>query len=904
MTNLHNTSLGKIISVLLCWAVLTGSLPIQQLRAAKVQQDSLSPSLPVTTNFEYDGSGNVVARVDGNGNRTEYEYDKINRLKSINYPGGGRPEVSFTYDGNGNLTSMTDWTGTTSYAYDDLDRLTAVDYPDGNVIMYGYDLVGNIAWVACGTRTKEGVVCGYTPIEEIGLCAYHLVHYEYDPDNRISSATDGLIGGTTSYAYDEAGNLARCDLPNGCYTHYGYDVDGRLIEVENRNAGNGLIAKYEYTLNSIGNRIKVVETTSTDTKTTTYTYDALDRLDTVSYPDERTVDYDYDSFGNRKTMKEMRGNTMTVTEYFYDSDSRLLYTKVNDIEDERFSYDAIGNLIRRTGPGGNKQIDYTYDHENRLIRYNDGTNNVTYAYDGLGYRVAKTVNGQRIGFLNDINRRYVEAIAEFDASGEPTRMRIWGNDLVSVRGHYVGTLHYYLHDAPAGSVCRVLNPTGQTVNSYEYDAFGSPTNETESIENSYQFHGEIQEEETSLVFLRARYYDSNMGRFLTRDPFSGFQERPSSLNLYVFTTNDPVNFSDPSGMSEDALYLYVRNPFKYKPPKQGPIAQLKRFVPHWGLGNKYREGWGYGPNGVFRETYEGYDMVWIPRGSYSRSEQAIQADKDQWSGSGYSLSPKNLAIYGLTGALSRICWTHSLTHIRLGDQSKSRAEESASPTPSRSEDNRGGAGGQPPGGGGGGTGGGDGPGGGGGLGGGGTVSQARLGGVDLNQTAEVFAEIDDIKGVAYDPATGQLVIYGREDAALPPMNLDDFVVAARAILRGFDPVVSFDPPEVSCIDDQGNERQCHTVRYGDYIWDESVGDFVLQDLSSGTHFGWVMYEADRLSKCLALGKDNVTLEDITCSVPGYKSLVQRRREAVVFTEGESSIRFWFQPETIKVVPSP
>ncbi|MGB2862116.1 MAG: DUF6531 domain-containing protein, partial [Sedimentisphaerales bacterium] len=91
---------------------------------------------------------------------------------------------------------------------------------------------------------------------------------------------------------------------------------------------------------------------------------------------------------------------------------------------------------------------------------------------------------------------------------------------------------------------------------------------------------------------------------------------------------------------------------------------------------------------------------------------------------------------------------------------------------------------------------------------------------------------------------------------------------------------------------------------GPYVWDESIGDFAPKDLSSGTHFGWVMFEADRLSKCLALGKDNVTLEDIVCNVPGYKSLVQRRREAVVFTEGESSIRFWFQPETIKVVPSP
>jgi len=874
MINLHNTLFGKTISVLLCWAVLTGSLPIQQLRAAKVQQDSSSLSLPVTTNFEYDGSGNVVARVDGNGNRTEYEYDKINRLKSIDYPGGDGPEVRFTYDGNGNLTSMTDWTGTTRYTYDVFDHLTAVDYPDGNVIMYGYDLVGNIAWVACGTRSEEGVVCEYTPIDEIGLCAYHFVSYEYDPDNRISSATDGLIGETTSYAYDEAGNLARCDLSNGCYTRYGYDDDGRLTAVEHYNASSEHIAKYEYTLNSIGNHIQMVETTPAGSKKMTdYTYDVLDRLDKVSYPDERTVDYDYDSFGNRKTMKEMRGNTMTVTEYFYDSDSRLLYTKVNGIEDEQFSYDAIGNLIRRTNPGESKQKDYTYDHENRLIRYNDGTNDVTYAYDGLGYRVAKTVNGQRIGFLNDINRRYVEAIAEFDASGEPTRMRIWGNDLVSVRGHYVGTLHYYLHDAPAGSVSHVLNPTGQTVNNYEYDAFGMPSNETEGVDNSYQFHGEVLEEETGLVFLRARYYDSNMGRFLTRDPFSGFQEHPSSLNPYAFVANNPVNFSDPSGLlyNDDTLYLYIRNPFRYRPTKPGLAGFIERITPHTGLGDRDSM-WGYWPNGVVQESVKGYDPYPIPFASYSRSIQAIQADMHLWPGSAYSLA---LPFSGPIGWMFwKFCWTHSATHIRLND--------AAAPDPNvvrfmmekwwreMEERNRSYYPPFPPGGGGG--------------------AAVALGGVDLNRVAEVLLDISDIKGVTYDTKTGQLIIYGEHDASLPAMNLDDLAVAARVVDQGLTPVLSIEDPCVPCENNGCNDSWCYTVRYEP------------EDVISNTHFGSVMFEADRVLKSLGLGRDNATCETVTSRVSGFRTMWERWSK-VPFEEAHSA-RFWFQPSSIKLIPSP
>ncbi|MBN1508617.1 MAG: RHS repeat protein [Sedimentisphaerales bacterium] len=863
-------------AIALCSAAWLAGSPAQDAQAQTSVQE-------VTTAFEYDGNGNLVSRADGNGSRTLYTYDKVNRLTSIDYPDGAAPDVQFTYDGNGNLTGMTDWTGTTRYSYDVLDRLTRVDDPDGNTVLYGYDQAGNITLVACGRQDVQGYPFKYARFADDNLCAYHLVEYTYDPDNRISSVTDYIAGETTSYAYDRAGNLSRCDLPNGCYTLYGYDADGRLVAVEHRDGSDALIARYDYTLNSIGNRTKVVETTAAGSRTTTYAYDVLDRLRSVSYPDGRTVDYEYDSFGNRTKMTETRGGTTTVTEYSYDVDSRLLSTKVDGVEDERFNYDANGNLVKRVGvrPGDSRQIEYAYDHENRLIRYGDGTNTVTYAYDGVGNRIAKTANGQTTLFINDINRLYTEAIAEIDTSNMPIRLREWGSDLLSVREPRWRS-SFYLHDSPAGSVRRLLDGAGQTINTYEYDAFGATTAETETVANAYRFDGEVQEKETGLIFLRARYADPTTGRFLTRDPLLGNLAVPQSLSPYIFVTNSPANYVDPSGTE-----------YRPEPPDYSKHANWLKWpwcVYAWAY--VLADAWRHTQMGETLLTY--YDPLmgdW--RSGWYKGEQHLMIVDEQLK---YLRTHNEELRHAPLNQLYRQRLERDLEYAQrvYDDTWRSSLDFSNDDN----DDSRR-AGGLPPGGGGGGSGSGDsgspgeiGP-----------LSRSRPGGVDLNRTAEVISEIHDIKGVAYDPATGQLVIYGEKDATLPPMNFDDFVVAARAIFRGYDPVVSIDPPEVPCPTNECNNGLCQTVRYGDPFPDPSTGQMVIQDLSSGTHFGWVMFEADRMLKCLSLGKDNVTCQPVSCNVPGYKSLLTRVREAGGI-EGDMTVRFWFQPKAIRVAPSP
>jgi len=109
-----------------------------------------------------------------------------------------------------------------------------------------------------------------------------------------------------------------------------------------------------------------------------------------------------------------------------------------------------------------------------------------------------------------------------------------------------GTQQYYHYDG-LGSTRNLTNGSGQEIASYTYDVFGAIRSMTGSPTNDFTFAGEQVDEETGLIYLRARYYDPATGRFTTRDPFPGEEDNPQSLNRYVYAENNPINRIDPSG---------------------------------------------------------------------------------------------------------------------------------------------------------------------------------------------------------------------------------------------------------------------------------------------------------------------------------------------------------------------
>jgi len=109
-----------------------------------------------------------------------------------------------------------------------------------------------------------------------------------------------------------------------------------------------------------------------------------------------------------------------------------------------------------------------------------------------------------------------------------------------------GATSYY-HADGLGSITSLSNSAGSIANTYTYDSFGKLTASTRSLVNPFQYTARESDTETGLYYYRARYYDSNVGRFASEDPI-GFK---SDLNLYRYVRNKPINFRDPSGKNSD-----------------------------------------------------------------------------------------------------------------------------------------------------------------------------------------------------------------------------------------------------------------------------------------------------------------------------------------------------------------
>jgi RHS repeat-associated protein len=184
---------------------------------------------------------------------------------------------------------------------------------------------------------------------------------------------------------------------------------------------------------------------------------------------------------------------------------------------------------------------YTYDHANRLTQVVSGTLTTSFTYNGAGDRVAKTVDSVTTEYVLDPAAGLIQVLQETTA-GQATNY-LYGRDLLAQ--YDSGTWAYHVNDG-LGSVRQLADPAGQVVQGCSFSPFGVPLGESGG--EPYGFTGEQWDASAGLVYLRARYYEPGVGRFISKDPLSGFVTRPQSLNRWVYVKNNPVNRRDPSGL--------------------------------------------------------------------------------------------------------------------------------------------------------------------------------------------------------------------------------------------------------------------------------------------------------------------------------------------------------------------
>ena len=512
------------------------------------------------TRFTYDGEGNLLTQTDANGHVTSHAYDANGRRIRTTSPSGSFETVE--YDALNNPTALTDRNGATVVqGFDALGRQTTAAYPGGGTVERTYTASGKVATVTDerGTTSyaydeRDRVVLVTNPDGSSLAYTWDLAgnrtsttstppgglprttSYTYDPLDRLQSVVDpsGLV---TGYTYDAIGNLARIDYPNGTATSFAYDAASRLATLEHLR-GATVLERFDYSVDVVGDRTRV---DALDGSFVTYGYDVLRRLVRAKRHDSggavvRDVAYTYDAVGNRLT-ETVDGGPAVVS--VYDENDRL-----TALGTATFAYDGNGNTVSRTV--GAQTTSYGYDFENRLVRSEDASGVTTYAYDVAGNRVRKASPAGTVNYLVDTAERdgLGRVIEEYADSGTPLASYVHGNQLISQeRG---GEPSFYHRDG-ANDVRLLTGAAGTVTDTYAYDPFGGEIASSGTTINDFRFAGEQLDPETGLYYLRARYYSPATGRFFSVDPFAGDPSDPTSLHRYLYAHGNPINFADPSG---------------------------------------------------------------------------------------------------------------------------------------------------------------------------------------------------------------------------------------------------------------------------------------------------------------------------------------------------------------------
>ena len=514
----------------------------------------------------YDLNGNALTVTDANGNVTTNTYDALNRVLTAN-----------------TICSDTSKNVSKSYVYDNMGRVRSKT-ANGVQTSYQYDIFGRV-YQELSPKSFKGYfyegVSQYAKEQLVGInhqTMYSSTQYEYDAEMRIAQVKEsGNL--TATYTYDANGNKVSETLANGVVSTYSYNGCNKVTKLVTK-SGNSDISSYEYSYYLDGSDACKVRNENGTIETTSYDYDGLKRLTRESISNGKTADtysYEYDDYGNRSKMvangseeyetvydytvngkytallqKEIKTveetSNATISDGLAISPTDLITSTAADAKTEEtaYSYDANGNQITKTAEG--KTETNTYDGLNQLIGFTDGETTASYKYNADGLRTSKTVDGKTINHIWDGSKQIIVDMDDSDWYSAEVYVR--GTNLLAKFSKQSGNVktdyQYYTQNAH-GDVVNLTDSTGAITKSYKYDAFGVEQNIDDADTNAFRYCGEYFDAETGTIYLRARYYNPTIGRFISRDSYAGEINDPLSLNFYTYCENNPIYGIDPNG---------------------------------------------------------------------------------------------------------------------------------------------------------------------------------------------------------------------------------------------------------------------------------------------------------------------------------------------------------------------
>ncbi|WP_028578878.1 RHS repeat-associated core domain-containing protein [Desulfogranum japonicum] len=505
--------------------------------------------------FDFDEVGNLVTEINATGLEASNDYDALNRITSVALDG---KSVGAYYDLHDNLIQFDDPRGnSTTFTYDDFGRKTLRSAPDTGATTYLYDEASNI--VSKTDALNRTVTVEYDALNRPVKTDYasQAITYLYDQDvhstGRVKQINDEF--GSIVFDYTGLGQLSREERTiEGAtiITGYGYDVTGGLISIT---YPSGMVVTYRK--GSTGQ----VESVSIDGRTVVSSvthmpfgplnsallgnilmsreYDQRYNLtslqaDTLNY----TYEYDKEGHITGITGKSWQRPSALSEIYAYATDSNRLSGK----DEQTYAYDAVGNIT------SNGTLSFKFDALNRLESVEqEGVTIATYGYDYAKRRIKKTVASEITYFIYDLKGNL---IAETASNGTVQREYIYLDGELIVQKLYQENMGlYYVINDHLGAPQRMINEAGNIVWKANYLPFGKAQVTLSLVSNNIRFPGQYFDNETGLHYNWHRYYDPEMGRYLTADPI-GFEG--GDVNFYSYVWQDPLNWIDPWGLSGEA----------------------------------------------------------------------------------------------------------------------------------------------------------------------------------------------------------------------------------------------------------------------------------------------------------------------------------------------------------------
>jgi len=504
-----------------------------------------------TTNYNYDSGGNLIYLRNAAGDEYTYVYNSLGQAiesyingvvqkkvkhnemgwelskKSIT----GATEDKYVYKVNGLRDRYIDSKGQTHiYSYTPYNEISRLSVRNGNNEVYWQSYVYD-------QQTRK--------LKESINKDNEAIMYQYDAWGRNISKT--IVGKTYMIGYDNYDRMTSIEYPDSKIVNYTYDNLNRQLSI----TYDSLNTQKTY---SLANDNVVEKTSYRFQQNREYNHESsVDSFgDLKSHHflvttggEQYNETFNYDSYGNIKQINR-NGNTFG---YNYDSLNRI--KEETGLSTSSYTYNDIGDRSKQSSVEfsipeiGSKT--YSYNALNQLTGYQNNQDVAVYTYYNDGLRATKTASGDFTRYVY-INGKVIE---ELDAQGDTKARNVWNGSMLLFRQDHVNNRGGYFVYNGHGDVVKILDNVGALLKSYDYDIWGNTksisSNATKPFSNPYRYSGEIFDDESGLIYLRARYYNPSTGRFITKDTYEGSLINPLSQNLYTYVENNPLKYIDPSG---------------------------------------------------------------------------------------------------------------------------------------------------------------------------------------------------------------------------------------------------------------------------------------------------------------------------------------------------------------------